>query len=88
MQQYIFPIQSAIFMFPFLAALFTLPFLLVQYHRYGAVPIIRAVVVYSFILYLLCSYFLVILPLPDIEQVAKRTDPYINLYPYKIILSF
>lgn len=88
MQQYIFSIQSAFLAFPFLAALFTVPFLLVQYHRYGSVPMLRAMVVYSFILYMLCSYFLVILPLPEIADVAKRTDPYINWYPYKGILSF
>ena len=88
MQQYIFPIQTALLMFPFLAALFSLPFLIVQYHRYGAIPMIRAMVVYSFILYLLCTYFLVILPLPELSEVVKRTDPYVNLVPYKTIFTF
>ncbi len=88
MQQYIFPIQTAFLVFPFLAALFSFPFLVVQYHRYGAIPMIRAMVVYSFILYLLCTYFLVILPLPEIAEVAKRTDPFVNLSPYKSIITF
>ncbi len=88
MQQYVYAIRMAFLFFPFLAALFSLPFLLVQYHRYGAIPMIRTAVVYSFMLYLLCSYFLVILPLPDVAQVAKRTDASVNLIPYKIQLSY
>ena len=88
MQQYIYPIRMAFLAFPFLAALFSMPFLLVQYHRYGAVPMIRAAVVYSFVLYLLCTYFLVILPLPDPAQVALRTDATVNLIPYKTQLAY
>lgn len=82
MDNYIFSIRMAFLLFPFLAALFTLPFLLLQYHRYGAVPIVRAAVVYSMVLYLLCTYFLVILPLPSVEEVASRTDAWYNLKPF------
>lgn len=82
MENYIFSIRMAFLFFPFLAALFTLPFLLLQYHRYGAVPILRAAVVYSMMLYLLCTYFLVILPLPSVEEAAARTDAWYNLKPF------
>ena len=84
MENYIFSIRMAFLFFPFLAALFTLPFLLLQYHRYGAVPILRAAVVYSMVLYLLCTYFLVILPLPSVEEAAARTDAWYNLKPFVV----
>lgn len=83
MQQYIEPIQSAVFFFPLVAFMFTLPYVLYQYHRYGAILVLRTVVIYSFILYLICAYFLTILPLPDVEKVRSYTAPYYQLIPFK-----
>lgn len=82
MAAYAFPIQMALLFFPVLAALFTLPYLLGQYHKYGAVPLVRSLVVYSFILYFLCAYFEVILPLPSFAKVAAMTSPTYSLTPY------
>ena len=67
MSVYLIPIQTALLLFPFLAAVITLPYSIVQYRKYGSVLPIRVLLVYSFIFYLLCAYFLVILPLPPIE---------------------
>ena len=50
--------------FPFIALIITLPYLLYQYRKFGSVPWFRTFVVYSFIFYLLCAYYMVILPLP------------------------
>ena len=79
---YIGPISTAMWVFPFVALLFTVPYVLSSYHRYGAVLFFRALVVYSFIFYLMCVYFLAILPLPSIEEVARETKPWAQLKPF------
>ena len=47
---------------------------------------LRILIVYSFILYLICVYFLVILPLPSREAVAKMTGPGMQLIPFNICI--
>jgi glycopeptide antibiotics resistance protein len=64
MQVYINNIWVAVITFPLVAALITLPYALFQYRRYGAIPAFRTFVVFAFTFYLLCAYYLVILPLP------------------------
>ena len=59
---YIGPISTAMWVFPFVALLFTVPYVISSYRRYGAVLFFRALVVYSFIFYMMCVYFLAILP--------------------------
>lgn len=86
MQLYIEPILTAAAVFPFAAAIFTFPYMLFQYRRYGAVLLLRTVIVYSFILYLMCAYFLTMLPLPSIESVAALTTPYLQLEPFKDVV--
>ena len=41
MNAYTEPILWAVLIFPFVAMLFTAPYVLVQYHKYGAIPMIR-----------------------------------------------
>ncbi len=64
MSVYIYPIKAGLMIFPILAIIFTIPYIISQYRKYGAMLLTRIVVVYSFILYLLCAYFMVLLPLP------------------------
>ncbi|MDO4542315.1 MAG: VanZ family protein [Bacillota bacterium] len=85
LSEFIDPIYTAIVVFPILALVFTLPYLFYQYRRYGSVVIFRAVVVYSFILYLLCAYFLVILPLPSFEEAASGTGSLWQLTPLECV---
>ena len=66
---YLSVIKVAIIIFPFIAFLITMPYVLREYHKYGSVYWYRALIVYSFILYLLTAFFLVILPLPTREEV-------------------
>ena len=54
-------ILQAFILFPIVAFLFTLPYVVFNYHKYGSVLSLRIIIVYSFILYLMCIYFLVIL---------------------------
>ena len=88
MHDYIIPIQTAFLVFPFIAFLFTFPYMLYQYRKFGAIPALRTIIVYSFILYLMNAYFLVILPLPPIDEVAHYTTPTTQLIPFQFIVDW
>lgn len=82
--QYISTIKTSIIFFPIIALIFTIPYILKQYHRYGSINKLRTLIVYSFILYMMTIYFLVILPLPDINNLPTDKTMY-NLIPFKFI---
>ena len=88
MSVYLIPITAAMLIFPFLAALFTIPYIIAQYRRYGSILFLRVLIIYSFIFYLLCAYFLVSLPLPPIEEVQHYTKPIMQLIPFKSLMEF
>lgn len=85
---YISIIKIALVTFPFIALLITIPYVLKEYHKYGSFYWYRALIVYSFVLYLLVAYFLVILPLPSREEVLALTTPTTQLIPFKFIIDF
>lgn len=85
MSLYLGVLKQAFLFFPIIAFVFTIPYILFNYHKYGSLLSIRILVVYSFILYLICVYFLVILPLPSREAVAKMTGPRMQLIPFNFI---
>lgn len=85
MTSFSYAIKTAILLFPIVALLFTIPYIIYQYHKYGAVSSYRSIIVYSFLLYLMVAYFLVILPLPDIETVSMMKTPSYNLIPFHFI---
>lgn len=70
MEIYLKPILSACYIFPILAVIFTLPYILYEYHKYGSLLVIRTGIVYTFIFYMLTSYFMTILPLPSLDSVT------------------
>ena len=72
-------IQAAAIIFPVIAALFTFIYIIREYHKYGALHFFKAVIIYSFIFYMLCAYFLIIMPLPTRSEAAAMTTPYIQL---------
>lgn len=80
-------IKVAFLTFPFIALLMTLPYMIHQYHKYGSVYYLRAGIFYSFALYLLVAYFLVILPLPKIEVVRNLTTSRTQLIPFHFIID-
>ncbi len=88
MEVYLESIKTAFLIFPLLALLITLPYLLIQYHKYGSVPLIRSSIVYTFILYLLTAYFLVILPLPSKEEVLAIPTKVPQLIPFAFLGDF
>lgn len=84
---YLIPIKTAFFVFPLIALLFTIPFILHQYHKYGSINKSRVLIIYSFILYLITIYFLVILPLPNPNEVTYK-EHMVNLIPFSFITDF
>lgn len=72
-------IEIAVEMFPIIALLMTMPFMIHQYRKYGSIPLMRCLCIYGFSFYLVCAYFLVIFPIPPIEEVANLTTPTMNL---------
>lgn len=78
---YVTAIKSSILIFPFIALIFTIPFILHEYHKYGSIQPFKTLVVYSFILYMITIYFLVILPLPNLESVVEKPNM-IRLLPF------
>ena len=59
--------------------------MLKQYRKYGSIPFLRSIIVYSFVLYMLAAFFMVILPLPSIEKVASMKGDFIQLIPFKFV---
>lgn len=88
MNIYLIPIKEAIAVFPLLAIIITFPYMIYQYRKYGSIPLFRSVIMYSFVLYLSCMYFLVILPLPSISEVAGYTGPQTQLVPFQFVRNF
>ena len=83
---YIEDVITGLIVFPFIAAVFTFPYVMVQYHRYGSVSKYRSLIIYSFILYMLIAYFMVILPLPDrASTVGNTLQDHLNLIPFRQI---
>lgn len=85
MNSYWEAIRQAIVLFPILAILFTVPYVAVQYHRYGSLLSLRIAIVYSFVLYLLCVYCLVILPLPTGEAAQALHGHRAQLVPFAFL---
>ncbi|MBO0462571.1 VanZ family protein [Enterococcus sp. DIV1298c] len=88
MASYIEPIRFALLVFPFLALAISAVFFIYEYRKYGTFLLTRAVILYSFVFYLLCAYFLVILPLPTKEAVAQMTGPKMELQLFATWYNF
>ena len=85
METFSYAIKVAFLAFPLIALLITIPYIVYQYHKYGSVSSYRTIILYSFLLYMITAYFLVILPLPSMESVSKMTTPSYNLIPFQFI---
>ena len=82
---YLTSIKTALVIFPLIAFFITVPFIIHQYHKYGSIHTLRLLIIYSFILYLITAYFLVILPLPKKDSVKKPEREMIQLVPFHFI---
>lgn len=88
MSAYLYPVKMAVLTFPILALVLALPFLIGQYRKYGSFLMWRAIVIYSFVFYMLTAYFLIILPLPSRASVALLTTARYNLVPFNALREF
>lgn len=81
-------IITAAIAFPFIAFAITVPYMIYQYRKFGSIPWLRTLIVYSFVFYLMCAYFLVILPLPEDRTavVAYAATP--QLMPFNFVREF
>ena len=61
---YVSNIITAAIAFPFIAIILTVPLLVYHYHRYGSLTILRSVILYSFMFYLVAAYCLIFFPSP------------------------
>ena len=85
MTSYLEALRQAAILFPIIAVAFTIPYIAFNYHKYGSILSLRAVIVYTFILYLLCVYCLVILPLPSPEAAAQLHGHKAQLVPFAFV---
>lgn len=85
MSAYSEPLRQALILFPTICILFTVPYVAWNYHKYGSIFSPRILIVYSFILYLLCTYCLIILPLPSAEEAAKLHGRKTQLIPFSFV---
>lgn len=85
MHTYLTVIHTALIFFPLIAFLFTFPYMLYNYHKYGSVFSLKVLIVYSFILYMMTVYFLVILPLPSRQAVAASAGIKPQFIPFHFV---
>lgn len=85
MASYIEALKQAAVIFPVLATAFTIPYIAYNYHKYGSIWSLRILIVYSFMLYMLCAYCLVILPLPTGEAAKALHGHDAQLVPFAFI---
>ena len=88
MNVYVSNILFAALSFPLIAFFITLPYMIYQYRRFGSIPWLRTLVVYSFAFYLLCAYFLVLLPLPEDRSAVVPYAQTPQLVPFNFCLLY
>ncbi|WP_080797719.1 NAD(P)H-hydrate epimerase [Arabiibacter massiliensis] len=88
MNVYVSNIVFAAVSFPLIAFVITLPYLIYQFRKFGSVPWLRTLIVYSFVFYLLCAYFLVLLPLPEDRMAVVPYAQTPQLVPFNFLREF
>lgn len=88
MSIYFVSVRAAIILFPLLAALLSIPYAVWQYRVYGSISKFKLLIVFSLFFYLLCAYFLIILPLPSRNFVAHLHTPWMQLVPFNALHYF
>lgn len=83
MKTYALDILAAAVLYPLVAALFTLPYVIRQYRKYGYIPWTHTIMAYTFILYLMCAFSLIVLPLPSDPSAIVAHQP--RLQPFSFV---
>lgn len=71
--------------FPFFAILFTLPIMVVPVLHYKKLNLVRIGMNYLFLLYILCLFALVFLPLPDLKQMGALNSYDVQAVPFMFV---
>lgn len=87
MHTYLETIKQAAISFPAIAVIFTIPYLIYNYKKYGSIMSLRLWIIYSFILYMLITYCLIILPLPSAEKAQVLRGHHMQLNPLNFIFD-
>ena len=87
MHTYLEIIKQAAISFPAIAVIFTIPYLIYNYKKYGSIMSLRLWIIYSFILYMLITYCLIILPLPSAEKAQALRGHHLQLNPLNFIFD-
>ena len=87
MHTYLETIKQAAISFPAIAIIFTIPYLIYNYKKYGSIMSLRLWIIYSFILYMLITYCLIILPLPSAEKAQALRGYHLQLNPLNFIFD-
>ena len=85
---YTLPIFLALVTFMFIAFVLSIPYMIYQYFKYGSIEIIKTLIFFSFIFYLISAYYLVILPLPNQATFEKIKGPYVQLELFNFVKDF
>ena len=85
MSSYVSNVYAALLLFPFLAALLAVPYAVYEYRKYGSIPWWKTVLVFTMVFYLLCTYFMVILPLPADRDIYIASVQVPQLVPFSLV---
>lgn len=85
LESYVNNIRVAVLLFPLFSALLSLPYAIYQYRRYGSISAWKTFLVASFIFYLMCAYFMVILPLPSDRTIYVPGAQHPQLVPFHFL---
>lgn len=88
MRSYIDTIEQAVYLFPIAVALISVPYFYYQYKKYGQVELKKSLLSFSFLLYIIVCYCLIILPLPTYEEVLEMTGPYTDMRVFGFVSDF
>lgn len=85
---YLIPILSGFATCLILTAVLAFPYMLYQYYKLGSLIWQKVFIQTGFLLYLICAFYLVILPLPTRSAVAAMTGPTMQWIPLSFIADF
>ncbi len=84
MSGYVRVVLAGAVTFPAAALVLLVPYMIFEYRCYGSIPAWKSLVVFSLLLYALCAYYLVILPLPESRTalVAYAATPKLEAFTF------
>lgn len=85
MEQYIFAIKMGVAHFPVIATFLIIPILLFQMAATKKLNLVRIEICFLFLFYMMCTYALIIFPLPDTATAETLSSHNVQLIPFHFI---